>query len=186
MRWVPTKVNLDEHVIVPDLDQNIESPADKFVEDYISNLSKTTIPKSKPLWDLHLLNVKTSDAEAVGVLRIHHSIGDGMSLMALTLACSRKVSDPNAVPTLPMAKESGYVSYGGEFWSILALVWNSLVAVVMFVLTAIFLKDSDTPLKGGVGVECRPRRFVHRTVSLDDVKVVKNAMNIVSNLFIRT
>ncbi|KAM7477181.1 hypothetical protein LguiB_024424 [Lonicera macranthoides] len=181
MRWVPTKVNLDDHVIVPELDQNIEL-ADRFVEDYISNLSKTTIPKSQPLWDLHLLNVKTSDAEAVGVLRVHHSIGDGMSLMALTLACSRKASDPNAVPSLPIAKESGYVSYDeGKFWSILALVWNSLVAVVMFVLTAIFLKDSYTPLKGGVGVECRPRRFVHRTVNLDDIKVVKNAMNMTIN-----
>lgn len=58
----------------------MDSP-DQFVEDYIYNLSKTTIDKSQPLWDLHLLNVKTSDAEAIGVFRIHHSLGDGTSLM---------------------------------------------------------------------------------------------------------
>ncbi|XP_010088855.2 O-acyltransferase WSD1 [Morus notabilis] len=69
---------------------NVET-ADKFVEDYILNLSKTSIDKSMPLWDLHILNVNTSMAESVGIFRIHHSLGDGISLMSLFLASTALV-----------------------------------------------------------------------------------------------
>ncbi|XP_059637823.1 wax ester synthase/diacylglycerol acyltransferase 11-like [Cornus florida] len=179
MKWVPVKVNLDNHVIVPELNPNM-GPPDKIVEDYISNLSKTTIPKSRPLWDLHLLNIKTSDAEALGVFRIHHSIGDGMSLMSLLLACCVKASNPQALPTIPVMKSSTSNNSRG-FWSVIQLVWNTIVGVLMFVATALFLKDTKTPLKGSRGVENNPRRFIHRTVGLEDVKLIKNAMNITIN-----
>ncbi|KAJ0086272.1 hypothetical protein Patl1_07752 [Pistacia atlantica] len=70
LKWVNKKeVDLDKHVIVPMLDpNNIESP-DKFVEEYTSNLSKTGIKMSMPMRDLHLLNLRTSDAESVAVFR---------------------------------------------------------------------------------------------------------------------
>ena len=166
---------------MPKLDPNIEFP-DKFVADYMSNLSRSPIENTKPLWDLHLLDIKTSNAEGTGVFRFHHSLGDGMSLMTLVLACTRKTSDLNAIPTLAVSKDSGYIKIT-SFWSILEVFWNSLVAVMMFVFTVLFLKDTETPLKGSLGVENRPRRFVSRSVSLADIKAVKNAMNVVS-LFI--
>ena len=83
---------------MPKLDPNIEFP-DKFVADYMSNLSRSSIENTKPLWELHLLDIKTSNAEGTGVFRFHHSLGDGMSLMTLVLACTRKTSDLNAIPT---------------------------------------------------------------------------------------
>jgi len=52
----------------------------------------------------------------------------------------------------------------------------------MFLITIFFLDDTKTPLKGPLGVGSTPRRIVHRTVSLEDVKLVKNAMNAVSQL----
>ncbi|KAJ0086676.1 hypothetical protein Patl1_07743 [Pistacia atlantica] len=181
--WVPTEVNLDNHVIVPKLDpDDIDSP-DKFVEDYISNLSKNKIKMSMPMWDLHLLNVKTSEAESVSVLRVHHSLGDGTSLMSLFLACTRKVSTPTEPPTIPMVKKvnSGKSSRGlkGKFiklWLDMWLLWNTLVDVMMFLATALMLiKDTKTPLKGPLGFGSSPRRFVHRSVSLDDIKLIKNS-----------
>ena len=146
----------------------------------MSNLSKTNIVNSKPMWEIHLLNVKTSDAEAVLIYRIHHSIGDGMSLVALILAHSRQVANPSALPTLPVAmnKESSYFKLGG-FVSALYVLWNTLVALFMFVLTALFLKDTETPLKGPPGVELKPRRIVRRTMDLQEFKVVKNALDCV-------
>lgn len=181
MKWVPTEVDLDNHVIVPEIDPNMESP-EKFMEDYISNLSTSTMDTSKPLWDLHLLNVKTSDAEAVGVFRIHHSLGDGMSLISFLLACTRKVSDPEVPPTLPAAKLKPNWSQSSEFgfWWACRLVWNSIVDVLMFVATILFLKDDKTPIKVTTSM-MRPRRFIHRIVSLDDIKLVKNAMNTTIN-----
>ncbi|XP_024993159.1 O-acyltransferase WSD1-like isoform X2 [Cynara cardunculus var. scolymus] len=195
MKWVPTDVNLDNHIIIPTIPQTLDSP-DKFLEDYVYNLSKTSIDSSKPMWDLHLLNLKTSDAEAVGIFRIHHSLGDGTSLMSLLLACTRQISNPDAVPTIPTNKNSGWFSYyssrsgsGDPWWRRwfmmvcmgFWLVWNTLVDVAYFMATALFLKDTETPLKAPAGAEFTPRRFVYRTVSLDDMKLVKNAMNLTIN-----
>ncbi|XVE73712.1 hypothetical protein DITRI_Ditri11bG0140600 [Diplodiscus trichospermus] len=185
MKWVRTEVDLERHVIVPELDTSMESP-DKFLEDYIYNLSKSTIDKSQPLWDLHLLNLRTSQSEAVGVFRIHHSLGDGTSLMSLLLACTRKTDDPLALPTIPIKKQEkndhrGFWRTILRFWSVFQIFWNTMVDVFVFVATALFLKDTDNPLKGSPGAEFTPRRILYRTVSLDDLKLVKNAMNTTIN-----
>ncbi|XP_012087722.1 O-acyltransferase WSD1 isoform X2 [Jatropha curcas] len=199
MKWTPTTVNVQDHVIVPNLDNKIESP-NQFIEDYISHLTTIPMDSSKPLWELHLLNLKSSYAEAIGIFKIHHSIGDGASLMSLLLACTRKTSDPEALPTIPMQKRasasnsstasasaSASASSNGLqklFWNIfmiLKLVWNTLVDLILFVSTILFLKDTKTPFKGESGVDLKPKRFVYRSVSLDDIKLVKNKMNMTIN-----
>ncbi|KAK3404010.1 hypothetical protein EUGRSUZ_K00371 [Eucalyptus grandis] len=186
MKWVQTKMNLDEHVIVPDVDPDMDTP-DRFVEDYISYLTKTPLDMSRPLWELHLLNVKTSDAEAVAIFRIHHSMGDGASLMSLLLACTRKTADPEALPTIPGKKSAGTQNSGGFWWFILALwsmfrlIWNTIVDFSVFVATYCFLKDTESLVKGGPGVAKTTKRFVHRTVSLDDIKLIKSALNMTIN-----
>lgn len=189
LRWIPTNVDLEKHIIVPEIEPGMDTP-DRFVEDYVSNLSKTTISKTQPLWDIHILNVKTSDAEAVGVFRIHHSLGDGTSLMSLLLTCTRQISNPEALPTIPVKKSNEKKDrrdYGriwgwllGVCW-FLVMMWNTAVDIIMFGATVLFLKDSESPIKGPPGVELLPRRFVYRTVSLEDIKMVKNAMNAVSS-----
>ncbi|KAF5959799.1 hypothetical protein HYC85_001008 [Camellia sinensis] len=179
LKWVATELNVDDHVVVPELDQNMELP-DKFVEDYICNLTKTDVDKTKPLWDLHILDIKTSESEGVIVYRIHHSIGDGTSLMALLLACSRKVSDPEALPSIPVMKKSSLIKNFG-FWSVLLLVWNTIIGVLLFVATSLFLKDTETPIKASQHVEKNARRIIRRTINLDDVKLIKKAMNVTIN-----
>ena len=193
MTWVKTEVDLDKHIIIPEIDlANYKDCPDKFLEDYIYELTKTRLDKSRPLWDLHILNVKTSQAEGVGIFRIHHSLGDGVSLMSLLLACTRQTSNPEALPTIPTGKGKGNKSKGGfiglwklfkglflVYWG-LKLFWNTFVDVLMFVASALFLvKDSNTPIKGPPGSENNPRRIVFRMVSLDDLKLVKNSMNMV-------
>ncbi|KAI4319970.1 hypothetical protein MLD38_033500 [Melastoma candidum] len=186
MKWVETRVNLEDHVIVPQVDREMDSP-ERFVEDYISYLTGIPLDTSRPLWELHILNVRTSDAEAIGVFRIHHSVGDGASLISLLLACTRKTSDPQTLPTLPMQKRAGRGGSRGvwwfvmAFWSFVKLVWNSFVDFCTFVATFLFLKDTATLIKGNPGVEKTTKRFVHRTVSLDDIKMIKNELKMTIN-----
>ncbi|KAK9266828.1 hypothetical protein L1049_001652 [Liquidambar formosana] len=186
-RWVQTAIDLDYHIITPDLDPNMNS-GDQFVEDYMLDITKTPMDLSRPPWELHVLNVKTSDANSVVVFRIHHSAGDGASLMSFLLACTRQLSNPEALPTLPTMKKRmassgswGNWSFFFAIWWIFRLMWNTFVDVVLFVATILFLKDSQTPIKGPPGVGRTPRRFVHLTLSLDDIKLVKNAMNMTIN-----
>ncbi|GAB2293957.1 hypothetical protein Dimus_028171 [Dionaea muscipula] len=187
--WIQTKVNIDDHmIIVPDLDPNMESSAahDLFIEDYVSNQTRIPMDLSKPLWEIHILNIKTSNANAVAVWKMHHSLGDGMSLISLVLACTRKTSNPDELPSIPKAKQSNS-SHGpawryllAAIWLMLKLIWNTFAHFGHFAATAFFLQDTKTPIynnyRPGV-LEPSPKRIVHRIVSLDDIKLLKNEMN---------
>ncbi|KAL0299676.1 UNVERIFIED_CONTAM: O-acyltransferase WSD1 [Sesamum radiatum] len=191
--WRRTKVDLENHVYVPDLDPDMENP-DEFVEDFTSGLSRIPLDYAKPLWEVHILNVKTSDANSVVIFKVHHSMGDGVSMISLVLACSKKLSDPESLPVMPSKKRkqkqkqkpnSGLVGLMKRLfvsvWIILVVIFNTLIDSALFLATILFLKDSKTPIKGGRRVDRAPKRFVHRIVSLDDVQLVKNAMNVSIN-----
>jgi len=194
---VPTEVVIDNHIVIPDLkpSQNNSTTStttsvDKLIEDYVSSLSISPLPLSQPLWDLHIINMRTSEAEAVAILRVHHSLGDGVSLMSLLLACMRKTSDPDSVPSLPGSgrwkaadsiwSRSRFLRLLVWLWAFFVLAWHTFVDVVFFTATSAFLRDSKTPIQVVEGVEFHQKRIVHRTLSLDDVKVVKNAVGGVS------
>ncbi|XP_060218404.1 wax ester synthase/diacylglycerol acyltransferase 11-like [Lycium barbarum] len=188
MRWVPTTVNIDDHIIVPQIADD-KMDTDKLVEEYISNLSTTTIDMSKPLWDFHALNVKTSHAKATSIFRFHHSLGDGVSLMSLLLSCFRSISDPSCLPTLPVPSSSkgksnlstsirGNISlliwqYLIKLWLLITLLFDTVVDVLLITATTLFLKDSQSPFM--IAHKSNRQRFVYRTVSFEDIKFVRNA-----------
>ncbi|EOA35102.1 hypothetical protein CARUB_v10020216mg [Capsella rubella] len=183
-KWIPTKVKVEDHVVVPDIDPTIENP-DQFLEDYTSNMVFSPIDISKPLWEIHILKLKTSNAESLAVARFHHSLGDGMSLMSLLLACSRKTSDPEALPTLLAPKKSNvtnvFLSLVARLWFIVRLMFHTLVEVFKFLLIACSSRDASAPLMSKPSATLSPNKFIHRVISLDDVKFVKNAMNMTVN-----
>ncbi|KAL9163134.1 hypothetical protein ABFS82_06G021500 [Erythranthe guttata] len=193
--WKRTRVEMEEHVFVPDLDPEMEYSGDEFVEDYMSALSTTPMDMKKPLWEIHILNVKTSDADSVLVFKIHHSIGDGVSLTALVLACARKTSDPESLPVISSAasarkrKPDAAVDKGFLkrvfvlVWTVVLVVFNTCSDCMLFLATVLFLKDKWTPIKVARGDDALSsrKRFVHRIISLDDVKLVKTAMNVSIN-----
>ncbi|GAB2221911.1 hypothetical protein Droror1_Dr00013106 [Drosera rotundifolia] len=186
-RWVLTKVNLDDHVIVPDVDPDTKI-LDRFIEDYATDLSSRPFDLSKPLWEFHVLRIKPSNAEAIGFFRVHHSLGDGMSLLALTLSMARKSSNPDEFPSIPIpirkirkSEDGGPYRYLVAIWSMLQLIWNTLVGCTLLLATIFFLKDTVTPLRSGKVDERSPKRIAYRLVSLDDIKFVKNEMNTTVN-----
>ncbi|PHT40920.1 hypothetical protein CQW23_19774 [Capsicum baccatum] len=194
MRWVPTTVNIDDHIILPQIAHNTMDDADKLVEQYISNLSTTTIDMSKPLWDFHVLNMKTSQTEATCIFRFHHSLGDGVALISLLLSCFRTTSDPTSLPTIPVSssKDKSNLSISNSRNNILSLMWKYLVKLWLFIkllfntiidlflitATMLFLKDSRSPFM--IAHVSNRQTFIYRTVSLDDIKLIKNATNTVS------
>ncbi|KAL1206664.1 Wax ester synthase/diacylglycerol acyltransferase 10 [Cardamine amara subsp. amara] len=194
--WIKTKVNIEDHVVVPNVNlEEIGEDGDGFVNDYVSRLTMIPLDRSKPLWDIHILNVKTSDAEAITVIRSHHSLGDGMSLMSLLVASTRKTSDPATTPTITALKRRGTTSSLGlkkKDWfmklvfficNTLRLIWNTVVDLLLILATMLFLKDTETPLHCHTEMDSGSnlRRFYHRTVSLDDIKLIKKAMNMTIN-----
>ncbi|KAJ0230411.1 hypothetical protein HA466_0307700 [Hirschfeldia incana] len=234
-KWVQTNVVAEDHVVIPKIDMHNIENADAFLDCYVSDLTTIPLDTSKPLWEVHILDLKTSDAENVAILKIHHSVGDGMSLMSLVLACTRKTSNPNELPSLPNQKRSLSGSKNNSrllwlvmaLWSVVMLGLNTVCDALEFIATAMFLKDTETPIKGNfrlstskrmcvvhragprksmtrsklkklaavqvrrtlveagshcfIGLAHGPALVVHRTVSFDDLKLIKNAMQMTVN-----
>jgi hypothetical protein len=196
-RWVPTTVNLDDHIICPKLDaEGVARDPDLAVEDYVASLSTLPMDESHPLWEFHVLDFPTSEAAATTAIRVHHSLGDGMSLLTLLMACTRSAADPTrlpAMPPLPTRKgaiwarprppaSAGALALAAWLWSFVVLAWNTVVDVAVFFATILFLRDPHTLFKRVNHGAHQRKRVVHRSLSLDDAKLVKNAMNCVRAL----
>ncbi|KAL1197124.1 Wax ester synthase/diacylglycerol acyltransferase 1 [Cardamine amara subsp. amara] len=184
--WIPVNVLVEDHVVVPDLDYpNIENP-DQFIEDYSSSMANTPMDMSKPLWEFHILNIKTSNAESVFMAKIHHAIGDGTSLVSLLLACARKTSDPDAListtttTTKPIGSTTSAWWLVAMFWFMIRVTFITFVEVLLSLLTICFLRDTKNPLMVNPN-SVRSWKVIHRTICFDDVKFVKNAMNMKVN-----
>ncbi|ERN14120.1 hypothetical protein AMTRI_Chr01g134030 [Amborella trichopoda] len=182
-QWVRTNVVMEDHIITQPFDEDQEANGADLIDQYITKLSTTPLDMSKPLWELHILNLKTDEAEATAIFRIHHSLGDGISLMSLLMACTRKTSDPDSLPSVPQRKEkplenrSGLLSILSRIWVIFLTIWYTLMDLLLFIPNTLFLKDTDTPIKGLPGVEKSPKKVVHLTLSLDDMKKMKYHVN---------
>ncbi|PUZ68304.1 hypothetical protein GQ55_2G015600 [Panicum hallii var. hallii] len=188
-RWVTTAVNLDDHIVVPQLDG---ADPDRAVEDYLASLSTLPMDHTRPPWEFHFLDVRTAEATATVALRMHHALADGVALITLLISSARSAADPAkpAPAPPPPARRTGAIyappraALLVRVWSYLLLAWHTLVDVAAFAATILFLRDPNTLFKRAAADHGEPRRrmrFVHRSFSLGDVKFIKNAMNYTVN-----
>uniref|UniRef100_A0ACD5W3I3 Uncharacterized protein n=1 Tax=Avena sativa TaxID=4498 RepID=A0ACD5W3I3_AVESA len=199
-RWVRAPaLNLDDHIIVVPSGPNLpSSDPDKAVEDYAASLSTAPMDRSRPMWEFHLLDFPTSDATSTVIIRVHHSLGDGISLLTLLMASTRSAADPSRLPAMPAPparsgdiyarprppRSAGALAFLAWLWSFVVLAWHTVVDVTLFVATIAFVRDPRTLFKRadiGGGERPRRKRFVNRSLSLGDVKFVKNSMNCTVN-----
>lgn len=168
-RWRKTTVDVDRHLIIlPDPLSDSNSDA---VNDYIADLAVSSpLATDKPLWEMHLLL-----AHRTVVFRVHHALGDGISLMSLLMSCCRKASDPERMPDI------GGVGGGDRRrrWSVgmvLKAIWYSLIYIFEFLLRVGWVRDRATVVSGGAGVEMWPRKVATARLAIEDMKIVKGAV----------
>ncbi|KAM0894252.1 hypothetical protein ACQ4PT_024587 [Festuca glaucescens] len=219
-RWARVKVKVEDHIVVPTLDPvAVAANPDQSVEDYVASLFTLPMDRSRPLWEFHFLDFPSSEATSTAVIRVHHSLGDGMSLMTLLMSSASSAADPTRLPAMPKQPErtgaiyapqrprfSGIMPFLAWVCSYFVLAWNTMRANVVsriirkkaiagyspaiagyfklcaFIATIMFLRDPHTLFKRSDDTVFNPpRRFVHRSLSLDDVKFIKNAINCTVN-----
>ncbi|KAF7012984.1 hypothetical protein CFC21_027121 [Triticum aestivum] len=198
-RWARTTVNVQDHMIVPSLDHAaMATDPDKVVEDYVASLSTLPIDRSRPPWEFHFLDFPTSEAASTVVIRVHHAYGDGMSSMALLMMSTHSAAaDTRSHPAAPPHRRptrtgaiytpqrpplsAGALAFVAWVWSYLVLAWNTAADMAYFAATIMFLSDPRTMFKRADGDRFHAKRFVHRSLSLDDVKFLKNSMNCTVN-----
>lgn len=115
------------------------------------------------------------------VFRIHHSLGDGISLMAMLLECCRRADEPDQRPSIGSVDtssnpSSNRVNKRRELWKVVVGMLMGLVFIVEFVLRALWVKDKRTAISGGAGVELWPRKLATAKFRLEDMKAVKKAV----------
>lgn len=171
--WRRTEVDVDRHLIIRH-DPISEDPSvsdEDCINDYIANLTYSSpLPFDKPLWEMHVLA-----AHKAVIFRVHHALGDGISLMSMLLSYCRKADDPTQLPTIGGL---GSATFGLRWglWTLLKFIWYTCIYVAEFVLRVLCLRDKRTAVSGGYGVELWPRRLATARFRLDDMKIVKRAV----------
>ncbi|GLJ31029.1 hypothetical protein SUGI_0620780 [Cryptomeria japonica] len=190
LRWVKTEVDVDEHVIVPHFPPG-HTEYDELVNEYICNIHLTPLPKDRPLWQFHFLNYNTSKGRATCIINMHHSLGDGTSLMSLVFCCVTRADHPNLPLTFPSSKSlphkpsppyyswvsAKFMYYMLRRLFVLVLVlWYTFSDLIGSLLRMTWMDDSKLPIRGPPGVEMLPKVMAHVIFPMDDVKNIKNSI----------
>jgi hypothetical protein len=166
--WRQTKIDMEshfrviEHRVSEDDDDDDDESA---INEYVSDLCTVSqLSMDKPLWEIHILM-----AHKCIIFRIHHSLGDGISLMSMLLAGCRKLQDPQSLPSISIPNSKPPPT----FWNILVTLFFSFIFVIQFVLRCLWIRDRKTAISGGSGVDLWPRKIATATFSLEHMKIVK-------------
>lgn len=134
----------------------------------------------KPLWETHLFKYPTSPTVAgTMILKLHHSLGDGYSLMGVVLSCLHTASDPNVPLTFPSRRQrrfnNGVVK---SLTGIVSAVCRTASDLGWSVFKGI---DEKTPIRSGrEGLQFMPMNTFTVSFSLNDIKKIKTKLQVVS------
>ncbi|KAL2939386.1 O-acyltransferase WSD1 [Bienertia sinuspersici] len=173
--WRRTQINLDNHIIIHHKNPTSDfEEQDQEINSILADFAVSSpLSRDKPLWEVHLIS-----GLKCAILRIHHSLGDGISLMSLFLASCKRLDDKG--------DDNGGVSNVGEknrgnrgekgLLGIVKMIWWSIIAMIGFIGRSLWVKDVETAISGGDGVELWPRMAATAKFSLQDMKTVKSAL----------
>ncbi|KAE8660899.1 putative Bifunctional methylthioribulose-1-phosphate dehydratase/enolase-phosphatase E1 2 [Hibiscus syriacus] len=101
-RWKKVEVKLEDHVNVPVFPPGLSPESyDSHLSDYLSKIAMEQLPHNRPLWNIHIIKYPTSNAAGNIIFKLHHSLGDGYSLMGALLSCLQRADNPSVPLTFP-------------------------------------------------------------------------------------
>jgi len=168
----------------------LASPGDqKALQDLVSDLMSTPLDRSRPLWQIHVVE-DFGDGTAI-IIRLHHCIGDGIALVRLLFSLTDE--EPEAPPVMPDRRRA---RKGGGQQSPLALLDQGLDALVnpeklaevlqssasaVNVLARLIQRPADpkTSFKGRVTIT--KKAAWSAPIPLDDVKRIGKAVGATVN-----
>ncbi|KAK9152786.1 hypothetical protein Sjap_000266 [Stephania japonica] len=190
-QWKKVKLRLEDHVKVPTHPSRAPLEFyDACFREYLTEITTGQLPQSRPMWEIHILTYPTSSAAGTVIFKIHHSLGDGYSLMGALFTCFKRLDNPSLPLTLP--------SLGLEFptnnqkdkrprivknvSNMLTLISNTVSNFTESLLKSTVLEDDRTPIRSGnEGVEFLPLEISTVTFSLDRVKQIRTAIGATLN-----
>ncbi|XP_062150396.1 wax ester synthase/diacylglycerol acyltransferase 4-like [Alnus glutinosa] len=181
-QWKRVEVKVEDHVNVPIFPAGLSPTSyDEYLDDYLSNMAMDRLPQNKPLWEIHIFKYPTSNAAGNVIFKLHHSLGDGYSLMGALLSCLQRADNPSAPLTLPSRPNSEPKSDNRSAWTrvpqIFRLIFYSLSDFGWSMLKSTLVEDDQSPIRSeDEGAEYRPITISTMTFSLDRIKHIKDKL----------
>ncbi|GLT63748.1 hypothetical protein SLA2020_362870 [Shorea laevis] len=192
-RWKRVEVIPEEHVKVPFFPTGLTPNLyDEHLENYISEIAMEPFPQSRPLWEIHIFKYPTSNAAGNWIFKLQHSVGDGFSLMGALLSSLKRADDLSLPPTLPSFglnarrrnienQRNSLLCTVSKFFS---LASNTISDIFGSITKSTLIKDDQSPIWSGNGVEISPFTTTTITFSLHDIKQIKLSLNVTVNAVI--
>uniref|UniRef100_A0A9I9DI45 Diacylglycerol O-acyltransferase n=1 Tax=Cucumis melo TaxID=3656 RepID=A0A9I9DI45_CUCME len=186
-KWKKVEVKVEEQIVVATPPSNLSIELNNvYFNEYITKLSVKEFAQNKPLWEIHILNCPTSDAAANLVLKFHHSLGDGYSVMGLLLSSMKRADNPSLPLTFPFtgkiinSNKFGQISSGVSHFLLSSI--NTVLDFGLSLIKSSVLEDELTPIRsGGDGVEFKPTEIWTITFSLHHIKQIKSKLRMTVN-----
>ncbi|CAN1219185.1 Wax ester synthase/diacylglycerol acyltransferase 11 [Linum perenne] len=182
MVWKKVHVNLDDHVYVPEFEPNMSIEFyDKCLEDYLANLGMSRFLEGKPLWEVHIIKYPTSCAAGNIIFRLHHSLGDGFSLMGALLSCLQRADNPSLPLTLPSNNHRCSNSRNNTVVRFLSSVANTFSDVCPIFKNNLVADSKSAVRSGHDGIEFLEASIVTMAFYMNDVKQIKTNLGVTIN-----
>ncbi|TYH77748.1 hypothetical protein ES332_D04G176200v1 [Gossypium tomentosum] len=179
-QWKKVEVKLEDHVNIPNFPPGLSPESyDNHLSNYLSKIAMEQLPHNRPLWNIHIIKYPTSNAAGNLIFKLHHSLGDGFSLMGALLSCLQRADNPSVpltFPSLTSAPTTPSLSLKTNciFKNIPNVLWSAFNTVSDFgwsLLKSSYVEDDISLIRsGGPGVEFKPIVVSTMTFSLDHIK----------------
>lgn len=187
-RWKKVEVRLSDHVNFPVFTAGMSAQFyDECFDEYLSKMATEQFPQSQPLWEVHVINYPTSHAASTIIFKLHHSLGDGFSLMGALFSFLKRADNPSLPLTIPSV-QLHTSKYGRNFSmfrkvpTFFSCVYNSASDFCSSIIRRCLDKEDKTPIRSGhSGVESLPVSITTVTFSLDHIKEIKAKLGVTLN-----
>ncbi|XP_022893858.1 O-acyltransferase WSD1-like [Olea europaea var. sylvestris] len=159
---------------------------DNFFNQYLSKLAMDQLPKSRPLWEIHIIKYPTKNSAGNIVFKLQHALGDGFSLMGALLSCLQRVENHQLPLTFTaLMNENMNIDddHKGIFKNVTS-IFNTVSDFGWSLLKSSVIEDDKSPIRSGdVRVEFRPITITTMTFSLNQIKKMKEILEVVRLYF---
>lgn len=186
MRWKQVEVRPEDHIKVPIFPENESLEFyDQYFDEYVSRILMERTPQDKPLWEVHVIKYPTTNAAGALIFKLHHSLGDGYTLVGALLSCLQRVDEPSLPLSFPSRKPSESLrAKKGFFKRIPSTIFSFFSSISDFgwsIVKSSMVEDGKSPIRSGEeGVEFQPSVISNISFSLDHIKRIKSKLGVVS------
>ncbi|XP_027352598.1 O-acyltransferase WSD1-like [Abrus precatorius] len=184
-RWKQVHVKLEEHIIEPTFIEGMSMDSyEKAFDEYFSRIAMEKLPQTKPLWQLHVIKYPTTNSAGTLIIKFHHAIGDGYTLMGLLLSSLQRAKDPSLPLSFPSRKSSKETRkiFLRRVPKCVSTAFNTVQEFGWSLMKSTLLEDDRTPIRSGAdAVEFRPVVVSHITFSIEHIKEIKSNLGVTLN-----